>query len=99
MIKGGYIALSTGHVKEEDFALLEGLTGREEIGWSVGNYEEGAFVSFTQDDTEDFFNDVEAYGFSAPFVDVLKFAVKNNCHLVQFDCDADKYSELEIFDW
>jgi hypothetical protein len=80
-----YLDISTAHIPDH---LLNG-----ECECKIINYPEGAFffVPYMEDGV--FIDNVPE-----ELVDIFKYAFKNECGLVRFDCDGFEFEEFPVYD-
>ena len=99
-----YLDVSTAHLTEQDNRMLsQSVEDRDVINMVVPlvrEYEYGHWVWVPDaEDIEFYAQSYTSYGLSETFVDVLRYARKNNCDWVNFDRDAEPCEDLPTHDW
>lgn len=88
------LMVSTGNVLHKDMLLL-----KEEKNFSVGCYEFGAYIFVP---SEEHFNpepDDSLKKYSDVFSDILRYAAKMGCLIINFDADNDYLPGFPVFEW
>ena len=84
------LALSTGHLTQEDCQLLEGSSSqmimKRDAGFFVKLYEDDFLIPYE-----------ECY--SETFKDIIRWAHQSGYRMIEFDCDAAELDKFTIFDW
>lgn len=98
-----HLDISTVHLTEEDNDILSNFC----TDISYGEHDYGFYVSVPDVDYESpddgtlhaKINQALEDGLSESFVNILKYAHKNDCSIVVFDRDGEVDENLPTFDW
>lgn len=88
------LTLSTSNITEKDVSLLE-----KEKNFSIGDFGFGLFMFTYKSMSDEEFFEWCPKEYSNAFKKIMKYARKNNCRYICFDCDADVLENFETFDW
>jgi len=89
---GKFLDISTGHVTQKDFDLLE----RNDCPIASYSYLEGCWVHVAKDITR---AHLRRLGFSAGFIAVYLAAKQAKCWFIRFDCDGFEYKHFPTYRW
>jgi hypothetical protein len=93
------VDISTANITQEDSEVLTVLAVGNAAVHDTG-YGFIVWVPSEQVDLEDHIHTYrETEGLSESFCEALRFAFRNGCEFVNFDCDAEIIEELEKHDW
>lgn len=88
---GRYLDLATNHVTQ---TTMDWLSQGAAEGFTVAPYDYGCFVVVPADVER-----VEALECPDDLKDVMRYAIKRDCHLIRFDALADSSENLHVFEW
>lgn len=93
--------LCTSHVTVKDQAKLDDEHNCfADVGPRKSNHEYGWIIFLGHpEQVEEFSTAAKRAGMSKAFCDVIKYALKRKCSLIQFDRDADIIPGLPTFEW
>ena len=90
-----YLDLTTGHITENDNALL--YNGHTSLSFT--EYEYGYYIPVPDMDDADKVRTLSDEGFSSAFIRLLSYAAGKDCSLINLDRDGHIADELPLYDW
>jgi hypothetical protein len=93
-----YMDASTCFITENDNALLEECS-MFTCPITVYGYDYGCFVIIDPELEEGFDEEMREFGFSAEFIELVKFAQRQDCGFLRLDCDGDDSYDFPKFVW
>ena len=87
------LVLSTAHISRLD---NEAILSDDSLSCMSTDY---AHIVMVDKDSRSQIKTLKSYGFSNAFLNIIRFARKNGCQYIKFDCDGPVMDQLTKFDW